>query len=75
MPESKMSKSDASRIQSSQAKSGGDMTSGGFAARAQSAGDRNQNASASAGQQNVGSGTGGQSGNNGGPTSSGGAKK
>ncbi|KAJ5733031.1 hypothetical protein N7533_013478 [Penicillium manginii] len=35
------SKSDAARIQSSQAKSGGDMSSGGFAARAQSAGDRN----------------------------------
>ncbi|KAK4234531.1 hypothetical protein C8A03DRAFT_37704 [Achaetomium macrosporum] len=35
-----MTQPDASRIQSSQAKSGGDMSSGGFAARAQSAGDR-----------------------------------
>ncbi|PLB47561.1 hypothetical protein P170DRAFT_437393 [Aspergillus steynii IBT 23096] len=35
-----MTQSDASRIQSSQAKGGGDMSSGGFAARAQSAGDR-----------------------------------
>ncbi|TGZ77915.1 hypothetical protein EX30DRAFT_343655 [Ascodesmis nigricans] len=37
-----MSKSDASRIQSTQAKSGGDA---GFASRAQSAGDRNANTS------------------------------
>ncbi|KAI1660769.1 hypothetical protein F4813DRAFT_263470 [Daldinia decipiens] len=72
MTKSQMSKTDASRIQSSQARSGGNMTSGGFAARAQSSGDRNQNAWA--GQQNVGSGTGGQSGNNGGSTGSGGAK-
>ncbi|KAI4943335.1 hypothetical protein J4E91_009534 [Alternaria rosae] len=39
-----MGQSDASRIQSANAKSGGDMSSGGFAARAQSAGDRNANA-------------------------------
>ncbi|KAL1792462.1 hypothetical protein ACET3X_008969 [Alternaria dauci] len=38
-----MGKSDTSRIQSTQAKSGGDMSSGGFAARAQGAGDRNAN--------------------------------
>ncbi|KAI4605865.1 hypothetical protein J4E80_010398 [Alternaria sp. BMP 0032] len=54
-----MSQSDASRIQSSQdanilftqAKSSGDMSSGGFAARAQGAGDRNANAG---GQQSGG---------------------
>uniref|UniRef100_A0A093UMD5 Uncharacterized protein n=1 Tax=Talaromyces marneffei PM1 TaxID=1077442 RepID=A0A093UMD5_TALMA len=39
MPTHEMTKSDASRIQSSQARSGGDMSSKGFAARAQSAGD------------------------------------
>ncbi|KAF3031335.1 hypothetical protein E8E11_005031 [Didymella keratinophila] len=38
---SSMTTSDASRIQSSQALGGKDMSSGGFAARAQSAGDRN----------------------------------
>ncbi|KAK5459557.1 hypothetical protein LTS15_003686 [Exophiala xenobiotica] len=42
-----MTKSDAARIQSSQAKSGGDMSSSGFPARAQGAGDRNANANAS----------------------------
>ncbi|KAF2852609.1 hypothetical protein T440DRAFT_466738 [Plenodomus tracheiphilus IPT5] len=36
-----MTGSDAPRIQSSQAKGGKDMSSGGFAARAQSAGDKN----------------------------------
>ncbi|KAI4913068.1 uncharacterized protein J4E92_009940 [Alternaria infectoria] len=46
-----MSQSDASRIQSANAKSGGDMSSGGFAARAQGAGDRNANAG---GQQSGG---------------------
>ncbi|KAH7406392.1 hypothetical protein DE146DRAFT_786240 [Phaeosphaeria sp. MPI-PUGE-AT-0046c] len=40
-----MTQSDASRIQSSQARGGGDMTSSGFASRAQSAGDRNANTS------------------------------
>ncbi|KAL2760352.1 hypothetical protein ACRALDRAFT_1073757 [Sodiomyces alcalophilus JCM 7366] len=40
MPKQEMSKSDSSRIQSSQAKAGGDMTSSGFAARAQGAADR-----------------------------------
>ncbi|KAI4673853.1 uncharacterized protein J4E84_010850 [Alternaria hordeiaustralica] len=46
-----MTQGDASRIQSGQAKSGGDISSGGFAARAQSAGDRNANAG---GQQSGG---------------------
>ncbi|KAI0168766.1 hypothetical protein BJ166DRAFT_263526 [Pestalotiopsis sp. NC0098] len=41
MPKHEMTKSDSERIQSTQAKSGGDMSSGGFGARAQSAGDRN----------------------------------
>ncbi|KAE9569955.1 hypothetical protein CGMCC3_g13996 [Colletotrichum fructicola] len=50
-----MSKSDASRIQATQAQGGKDMSSGGFAARAQGAGDRNANA----GQQGQG-GQGGQ---------------
>ncbi|KAE9988647.1 hypothetical protein EG328_008664 [Venturia inaequalis] len=36
-----MTKETASKIQSTQDKSGGDMTSGGFAARAQGAADRN----------------------------------
>ncbi|KAK8118262.1 uncharacterized protein PG998_006543 [Apiospora kogelbergensis] len=38
-----MTPSAASGIQSSQAKSGGDMSSGGFAARAQGAGAHNEN--------------------------------
>ncbi|KAI0403187.1 hypothetical protein F4802DRAFT_599330 [Xylaria palmicola] len=38
-----MTPADASRIQSAQARGGGDMSSSGFAARAQSAGDRNAN--------------------------------
>ncbi|KAM5430748.1 hypothetical protein McanMca71_005176 [Microsporum canis] len=45
MPVVPMTKEDASRIQSSQATGGKDMSSGGFAARAQSAGDRNANTS------------------------------
>ncbi|KAL2262312.1 hypothetical protein VTK26DRAFT_1772 [Humicola hyalothermophila] len=40
MGKNSMTKSDSSRIQSSQARSGGNMSSSGFAARAQSAGDR-----------------------------------
>ncbi|KAK7178347.1 hypothetical protein PSPO01_15599 [Paraphaeosphaeria sporulosa] len=40
-----MTQSDASRMQSSQARGGGDMSSSGFASRAQSAGDRNANTS------------------------------
>ncbi|KAI1302212.1 hypothetical protein F5Y03DRAFT_396555 [Xylaria venustula] len=38
-----MKPSDAARIQSSQAKGGGDMSSGGFAARAQSGAAKNEN--------------------------------
>ncbi|KAJ5094466.1 hypothetical protein N7456_010327 [Penicillium angulare] len=62
-----MSKSDAARIQSGQAKSGGDMSSGGFAARAQGAADRH--AHAAQGSQpsnnsggNAGAGKGGSAG-------------
>ncbi|OHE90543.1 hypothetical protein CORC01_14167 [Colletotrichum orchidophilum] len=51
-----MTKEDASRIQGSQAKAGNDMSSGGFAARAQGAGDRNTNAGVGA----QGQGQGGQ---------------
>ncbi|KAH8169711.1 seed maturation protein [Sarocladium implicatum] len=40
-----LSKSDAGRIQSHEARSGSNMSSGGFAARAQAARDRNANAS------------------------------
>ncbi|KAF9638007.1 hypothetical protein BFW01_g8904 [Lasiodiplodia theobromae] len=36
-----MTNQDSSRVQSTQAKGGGDISSGGFAARAKSAGDRN----------------------------------
>lgn len=39
-----MTQGDASRVQSTQATGGKDMSSGGFAARAQSAGDKNANA-------------------------------
>ncbi|KAF2019150.1 hypothetical protein BU24DRAFT_418759 [Aaosphaeria arxii CBS 175.79] len=50
MPKSNpMTGDDASRIQSQQAKSGGDMSSGGFSARAQSAAARNDNANAVSG--------------------------
>jgi hypothetical protein len=52
-----MSQSDASRIQSSQAKGGGDMSSSGFASRAQSAGDRNANEAAMQGGGHQGGGT------------------
>ncbi|USP79665.1 hypothetical protein yc1106_06939 [Curvularia clavata] len=45
-----MTQSDASRIQSSQALGGKDMSSGGFAARAQSAGDRNANQTGGSGK-------------------------
>ncbi|KAM7202974.1 hypothetical protein V8F20_004221 [Naviculisporaceae sp. PSN 640] len=54
--DNKMTQGDASRIQSSNAKSGGDTGKDSFPARAQSAGDKNANAS---GQQNN-SGQGGQ---------------
>ncbi|KAK1965797.1 hypothetical protein LY78DRAFT_681413 [Colletotrichum sublineola] len=55
----KMTKEDASRIQSTQAQGGKDMSSGGFAARAQGAADRNANANAGGGAQQQG-GQGGQ---------------
>jgi hypothetical protein len=42
-----MTGSDASRIQSAQAKSGGDMSAGGFSARAQRAAAHNANAGVS----------------------------
>ncbi|EME39747.1 hypothetical protein DOTSEDRAFT_27714 [Dothistroma septosporum NZE10] len=48
-----MTKGDSSRIQSAEAKSGNDP---GFAARAQSAGDRNTNAGNSAGSNNASGG-------------------
>ncbi|KHN98481.1 Seed maturation protein [Metarhizium album ARSEF 1941] len=52
-----MTKSDAARVQSSQAKNGGDMSSAGFAARAQAAGDRNEShGNASGHGKNSGSG-------------------
>ncbi|KAI0165380.1 hypothetical protein GGR52DRAFT_575472 [Hypoxylon sp. FL1284] len=66
-----MSKADASHIQSTQATGGGDMSSAGFAARAQSAGDRNESAARSSGQQSGGTGGWSQSGNSGGATGGG----
>ncbi|RXK39001.1 hypothetical protein M231_03731 [Tremella mesenterica] len=54
-----MNKSDSSRIQSTQATGGKDMSSGGFAARAQSAGDRFAYASTSGHGGNWGSNYGG----------------
>ena len=45
-----MTSSDASRIQSSQALGGKDMSSGSFAARAQSAGDKNANQTGASGK-------------------------
>ncbi|CAF9939306.1 MAG: hypothetical protein ALECFALPRED_008067 [Alectoria fallacina] len=69
MSSNQTSKSDAQRIQSTQrradqtrtqqATGGKDMSKGGFAARAQSAGDRNANAVAGSGAGGSGSGTGG----------------
>ncbi|VUC31565.1 unnamed protein product [Clonostachys rosea] len=56
MPQHQMTKEDSSRIQSTQAKSGGDM---GFAARAQSAADTR--ASSSSNNNNNSGGGGGQS--------------
>ncbi|KAL2063715.1 hypothetical protein VTL71DRAFT_5520 [Oculimacula yallundae] len=58
-----MSKEDASRIQSTQG--GNDMSSAGFAARAQGAGDRNENANAGAGGNNSGGAQGGGNAGNG----------
>ncbi|KAK3630457.1 hypothetical protein LTR56_009493 [Elasticomyces elasticus] len=65
----KMSGSDAARIQSSEAKSGNDA---GFAARAQSAGDRNDNAASGGKGGNAGGSSGGSGG---GSKGSGGGKK
>ncbi|KAI0906399.1 hypothetical protein F4824DRAFT_106839 [Ustulina deusta] len=69
---SAMTPSDASRIQSGQARSGGDMSSGGFAARAQSAGARNENTGYSSYGHQTNSGQGGGDGSN---TASGQGKK
>ncbi|KAI9667136.1 MAG: hypothetical protein M1831_001313 [Alyxoria varia] len=72
MPD-EMSKSDASRIQSSQTTGGKDTGAGSFAARAQSAGDRNTNGpSSSTGSK---SGSGGGQGGGGGASSAGANKK
>ncbi|TGO67695.1 hypothetical protein BOTNAR_0037g00320 [Botryotinia narcissicola] len=59
-----MTKDDASRIQSTQAQGGKDMSSSGFAARAQGAGDRNANAGGAAAGQGTGGGNAGQAGTN-----------
>ncbi|KAL9065159.1 MAG: hypothetical protein Q9161_008403 [Pseudevernia consocians] len=59
MSSNQTSKSDAQRIQSTQATGGKDMSKDGFAARAQSAGDKNANASAGS-SAGGGSGNGGQ---------------
>ncbi|KAF7855380.1 hypothetical protein EAF04_010123 [Stromatinia cepivora] len=64
----KMTKEDASRIQATQASGGKDMSSSGFAARAQSAGDRNNNVGGTAAQDtgagDTGGGNAGQAGPN-----------
>ncbi|CAO3609764.1 unnamed protein product [Mucor fragilis] len=49
MPKNPTTQSDASRIQSTQAKSGQDTGKSSFASRAQSAGDRNTNQSGGGG--------------------------
>ncbi|KAE8418958.1 hypothetical protein BDV36DRAFT_252709 [Aspergillus pseudocaelatus] len=54
----KMSKEDASRIQSGQARGGHDMSSGGFASRAQAAANRNANVASQAQTQSKPSGAG-----------------
>ncbi|TWU75381.1 hypothetical protein ED733_001356 [Metarhizium rileyi] len=59
-----MTKDDSMRVQSGQAKNGQDMGSSGFAARAQSAGDKHQNQGGSSGQDGNGSGSGGKAGAN-----------
>ncbi|KAK5096707.1 hypothetical protein LTR70_002923 [Exophiala xenobiotica] len=53
-PKTEMSKGDSQRIQSSQATGSKDMSSSGFAARAQSAGDRNSAGSGGNSQQGGG---------------------
>ncbi|KAI1454295.1 hypothetical protein F4805DRAFT_460962 [Annulohypoxylon moriforme] len=72
MGKDQMTKGDAARIQSGQAKNGGDMSSQGFAARAQSAAARNEAAQSTTSQYNTGSGDGAQSG---GSTDAAGGKK
>ncbi|KAG5969239.1 hypothetical protein E4U58_001531 [Claviceps cyperi] len=54
MPPKPTTPESAARVQSSQAKNGGDMTSGGFAARLQSAGAKNANAQGQSGQTGSG---------------------
>ncbi|PNP38657.1 hypothetical protein TGAMA5MH_09383 [Trichoderma gamsii] len=58
MPKNEMAKGDSSRIQSTQAQGGKDMSSSGFAARAQSAADTAQNAAQSNNSANTGAGSG-----------------
>ncbi|PFH62133.1 hypothetical protein XA68_14972 [Ophiocordyceps unilateralis] len=62
MPTNQMTKSDAARIQSNEAKKGGDMSSGGFAARAQHGAAMNEQANPSG--NNQGQSGQGQSGGN-----------
>ncbi|KAG6016778.1 hypothetical protein E4U54_000461 [Claviceps lovelessii] len=69
MPENDMSKSDAARIQSTQAKAGKDTSAGSFPARAQSAADRHNNA------QGAGSGNSGGQSNSGNNNNGGGSGK
>ncbi|RDA92009.1 hypothetical protein CP533_6034 [Ophiocordyceps camponoti-saundersi (nom. inval.)] len=59
MPSNPMTKSDAARIQSNEARKGGDMSSSGFAARAQHGAAMNENRAAG------GNNSKGQSGGNG----------
>ncbi|OJJ97560.1 hypothetical protein ASPACDRAFT_123473 [Aspergillus aculeatus ATCC 16872] len=69
-----MSKSDSSRIQSTQAKGGDDMSSGGFAARAQAAGDRSTSTNTGTAYSSSGSAQQGITGSGGGSQQSGAAK-
>ncbi|KAI1846207.1 hypothetical protein JX265_010584 [Neoarthrinium moseri] len=62
MPNHEMSKADSERIQSSQAKSGGDMSQKGFGARAQSASDRNASSAQTQGAGSTNAKTGGNQG-------------
>ncbi|PQE19739.1 hypothetical protein CJF32_00010196 [Rutstroemia sp. NJR-2017a WRK4] len=62
MPRNMMTKSDSIRIQSSQAKNGRDMSSSGFAARAQSAGDRANYTGGAVGSKGTGSTSSGNTG-------------
>lgn len=60
MSSNQTSKSDAQRIQSTQATGGKDTGAGSFAARAQSAGDKNANADAAKGSAGASGTTGAQ---------------